>query len=97
MDEFLMFGESANSDGTYGGGNMKEVQELAKALEVGYAMGSTDQTGLGAFRLESLDPTVKWLTMQESSPAFWRAIRKGKAKSTVEEFATFNDVGEANF
>lgn len=98
MDEFLMFGELANGDGAYGGtGTMKEVQELAKALEVGYAMGSTDQTGLGAFRLESIDPTVKWLTLQESSPAFWRAIRKGKAKSTVEEFATFNDIGGANF
>lgn len=89
-----MFGEQyANS----GASTMNELQELAKALEVGYTMGTTDQTGFAATRLESLDPVVKWLAANESSPAFYRAMRKGKASSTVEEFVTMNEVGDANF
>jgi len=89
-----MFGEQyANS----GASTMKDLQDLAKALEVGYAMGTTDQAGFAATRLESLDPVVKWLTLNESSPAFFRAMRKGKASSTVEEFVTMNEVGDANF
>ncbi|MCK9209260.1 MAG: hypothetical protein M0P61_00350 [Ignavibacteriaceae bacterium] len=97
MDD-LMFGELAVNGSAYGGAStVKELQDLAKALEVGYAMGTTDQTGFGATRLESLDPVVKWLTLNESSPAFFRAIRKGKASSTVEEFVTMNEVGDANF
>jgi hypothetical protein len=97
MDD-LMFGELAGNGSSFGGAStVKELQDLAKALEVGYAMGTTDQTGFGATRLESLDPVVKWLTLNESSPAFFRAIRKGKASSTVEEFVTMNEVGDANF
>ena len=93
-----MFGELAGNGSSFGGAStVKELQDLAKALEVGYAMGTTDQTGFGATRLESLDPVVKWLTLNESSPAFFRAIRKGKASSTVEEFVTMNEVGDANF
>ena len=93
-----MFGELAGNGSSFGGAStVKELQDLAKALEVGYAMGTTDQTGFGATRLESLAPVVKWLTLNESSPAFFRAIRKGKASSTVEEFVTMNEVGDANF
>jgi len=93
-----MFGELAGNGSSFGGAStVKELQDLAKALEVGYAMGTTDQTGFGATRLESLAPVVKWLTLNESSPAFFRAIRKGKASSTVEEFVTMNEVGEFLF
>ncbi len=81
----------------FGAETQKEVQELAKALEVGYSMGTTDQAGFGATRLESLDKTLKIAVAEEKSIKFWKALAKSKADSTVEEFTTVNAMGDANF
>lgn len=93
MDQELLFGELAFSDIEA----PNQVKELAKALTVGYEMGTTDQVGFGAVRVESLEKTLKWVTAKEKSATFWKALRKGKGESTVEEFASMQEVGDAGF
>lgn len=93
MDQELLFGELAFSDIE----SPKQVKELAKALTVGYEMGTTDQVGFGATRIESLEKTLKWVTAKEKSATFWKSLRKGKGESTVEEFASMNEIGDAGF
>lgn len=89
MDELLFFGEDAFSMAP------AQERELAKALDIDYSMGTTDQTGASALRKESLDSTLKWVEANENSPAFWKAVKKGKATSAVEEFAILNELGDA--
>jgi len=74
-----------------------KLKEMQKSLEVGYAYGSTDQTGFGATRIESLDKTMKMAVASEESIRFFKAIKKSKAMSTVEEYTKMNEVGQANF
>jgi hypothetical protein len=97
----LLFGQeiSFNAGSEYGDGinNIKDVAELAKALTVGYEMGTTDQTGFGATRRESLASTLSWQAAEEKSAKFIKSLRRGKANGTVEEFATLNEIGGANF
>lgn len=81
----------------FGSETHKDLEEMRKALEVGYAMGTTDQRGFGATRLESLDNTLKMMVEKEKTSKFWIALHKGKASSTVEEFVTVNKIGQANF
>lgn len=91
MDESLLFGEfpfSATESG-------EKAKELAKALKVGYEMGTTDQTGFGAIRHESLESTLKIVEADENSPKLWKACKKGKASGPVEEFALLNELGGA--
>ena len=91
MDEKeLLFGSSSANI-------MQEIEDIKKSLAVGYAMGTTDQTGFGATRVESLEQTLKMAIMEEKSAKFWKALSKGKANGTVEEFTTVNDIGRANF
>lgn len=90
---FDLFGEDVFSD--VDGGDIK-ARDLAKALEVGYNMGTTDQTGFGALRVESLEQSLKVIEANEKSPALWNALKKGKAKGAVEEFTLLNEYGDAN-
>jgi hypothetical protein len=95
MNEDLLFGQPIDA---YGGAeSMKEIIELKKALSVGYAMGTTDQLGFGAVRVESLEDTVKSLVANETTAAFFVALKKSKAKSTVEEYPVINEIGDAGF
>ena len=90
MDEMLFFGEDAFSMAP------AQERELAKALDIDYSMGTTDQTGFSALRKESLDSTLKIVEANENSPAFWKAVKKGKATSAVEEFSVLNELGDAS-
>lgn len=89
MDEFanVSFGTDSRSD----------LEALRKSLEVGYSTDSANKTGYGATRLESLDQTLKILVQEENTNKFWKALTKSKAESTVEEFTSVNELGDANF
>lgn len=86
----MFFGEDAFSMAP------AKERELAKALDMDYSMGTTDQTGFSALRKESLDSTLKIVEANENSCAFWKAIKKGKATSAVEEFSILNELGDAS-
>lgn len=64
----------------------QEVGNLNKALEAGYAGSPDDQQGGGAFRVESLDSSLKVLTHTDQHVKFWKKIPKQKAYNTVEEY-----------
>jgi len=89
MDEFanVSFGTDSRSD----------LEALRKSLEVGYSTDSANKTGYGATRLESLDQTLKILVQEENTNKFWKALTKSKAESTVEEFTSVSELGDANF
>lgn len=80
-----------------GGSNQAEFQELAKALSTGATFGLTDQTGGAAFRLESIQQTLKSATFMENAAKFWQMIGKKKAGSTVEEYSLWHDPGDGEF
>ncbi len=80
-----------------GSESIQELEQIRKALEVGYGTSPDTQTGFGATRLESLEKTLKYATEKENVSKFYKAVRKGKANSTVEEFTTMNEIGDANF
>ena len=81
----------------FGVDSQKDINELAKSLAVGYAVGTTDQTGFGATRLESLEKTLKMAVAEEKTAKFWKALQKSKGNSTVEEFSSVSAIGDANF
>lgn len=87
----LMFGEEAMG----GVAKLEKVRNIAKSLGMDYTMGTTDQTGGAAIRHESLAATLKNVEATESSPTFWKAVKKGKAKGAVEEFAVLNEISQA--
>lgn len=69
---------------TFGMNSMREVEDLNKALEAGYE--NPPSAGGSALRVESLENSLKVLTMQAKHCAFWQKIPKLPAFSTVEEF-----------
>jgi len=73
------------------------LQELRKALTAGYGTDPAGQTGGGAFRIESLESTLKVLTFNEQSTTLANDLLKDKkvAESTVEEYSTLDDISEA--
>lgn len=86
-----------NINGMFGIEELGTVNQLRKALEVGYETNAPDKTGFGATRIESLDSTLKVQTADQKSAKFWQAIKKDKAYSTNEEFTTVEELGGANF
>jgi len=86
-----------NVDAFAGQSDKEEYTDLIKALTTGSTYGLTDQTGGAALRLESLQATLKSATFQEQSATMWRMIPKVKAASTVEEYAKWHEVGDAEF
>jgi len=69
-----------------------EVQDLSKALEAGYQVGS-GKTGGSALRVESLDAALKVTTYTSSHIKFWKKIPKTPAYSTVEEYNETSSYG----
>lgn len=69
------------------------LPDLLKALQAGYTYGVTDQTGGSAFRVESLEASLKVLTYSEEHVRFWKALPKMQAYNTVEEYNLLNDYG----
>lgn len=86
----LLFGQLPTS----GAESLEKVQAIKKSLGVDYSMGTTDQTGGSAIRHESLESTLKWVEASETSPNFWRTVKKGKAKAAVEEFAILDQIAQ---
>jgi hypothetical protein len=77
---------------------LRAIQEaLEKSLSAGTETNLPSMTGGGAMRLESLEPDLKTLTYDDKSTALFNDLlaTKKKAKSTIEQYTTFDYVGEA--
>lgn len=70
----------------FGMGTGQEVSNLNKALSAGYATSPDAQKDGGAFRVESLDNSLKVLTYTDQHVKLWKRIPKTKAYNTVEEY-----------
>jgi len=90
----MTIGSSAFSNGYNGHGNASaaEVDELSKALQAGYQVGSS-KTGGSALRVESLEASLKGVTYSSSHIKLWKKIPKSPAYSTVEEYNQLSDYG----
>lgn len=73
------------------------LAELRKALAAGAPVSIATMTDGGAFRIESLEATLKSLTYNEQSTSLANDLLQAKkrAESTVEEFATLDQVSRA--
>lgn len=69
-----------------------DVEELSKALEAGYQIG-TGLTGGSALRVQSLEQSLKVLTFNSNHVKLWKKIHKSPAFSTVEEYNQLTDYG----
>lgn len=67
-------------------GSEAQVADLNKALSAGYATSPETQSDGGAFRVESLDHSLKVLTYSDQHIKLWKKIAKQKAYNTVEEY-----------
>lgn len=73
------------------------LQSLKKALAAGYATTLDTMVQGGAMRIESLEPTMKNLTITELSTPLFNDLMasKKKAESTVEQYSTIDEISEA--
>ncbi|MBI9086804.1 MAG: hypothetical protein JEZ11_24620 [Desulfobacterales bacterium] len=78
---------------TLGISNMREVEDLNKALEAGHTNPVAGTGGGSALRVESLEASLKVLTHQAKHCAFWQKVPKLPAYSTVEEYNQLAGVG----
>jgi len=81
-------------NGGFGMISQDEYEVLRKALDSGYDVGGTSQTGGGAWRLESLEDSLTSLTHAERHIVFYNDIPKGPATSTAIEYARRTDLGD---
>ncbi|OGU56265.1 MAG: hypothetical protein A2V66_07170 [Ignavibacteria bacterium RBG_13_36_8] len=88
----LLFG----SEPMGGLADIEKIRNIAKSLGVDYTMGTTDQLGGAAVRHESLEQTLKNVEAREESAAFWKAVKKTKARAAVEEFAVLKELAHAS-
>lgn len=84
MDTLNQFGSNMQSG--FGMSSGAELDNLSKALEAGYATTPETQSNGGAFRVESLENSLKVLTYSEQHIQFWKRIPKLTATNTVEEY-----------
>ena len=70
-----------------------ELQELAKALTAGYGSDSSSLTGGSAFRIQSLDTTLKATVQDNSHFALFNALAKPKATAVVDEWSEQTSIG----
>lgn len=75
-----------NPDGGFGMMQGQDLADLQKAMEAGYGTSPESQQGGGAFRVESLENSLKVLTFQQNDIKFWKKIPKLQATNTVEEY-----------
>jgi hypothetical protein len=64
----------------------QELADLNKALSAGYATSPDTQQNGGAFRVQSLESSLKVLTYSDQHVKLWKKIPKMKAFNTVEEY-----------
>ena len=76
----------------FGEGSVAELQELRKALSIGYQ--DPPATGGDALRVESLEATLKVLSYGATHIKLWNDIPKMEAYSTVEEYSRLNAYGQ---
>jgi len=77
---------------------MRAIQEaLEKSLTAGYETNLPSMSGGGAMRIESLEPNLTKLIYDDKSTALFNDLlaTKQKAKSTIEQYTTWDYVGEA--
>lgn len=91
-----VFGGGAASSGgpVFGGGSAEQVDQLQKALAVGYAYPPV--SGADALRMESLDNTLHVVTFSLQNIKLWPAIPKKKAWSTVESYDLLTSYGDGS-
>jgi hypothetical protein len=77
----------------FGMATQEEVDNLNKALTAGYEVNPLNLQGGGAFRVESLENSLKVLTYGDQHIKFWKKIPKQKAYSTVEQYGQLIDYG----
>lgn len=83
------------SQGTQGFGvaSQQDVDNLNKALSAGHEVNPLDLQGGGAFRVESLENSLKVLTYGDQHIKLWKKLPKQKAYSTVEQYGQLIDYG----
>lgn len=79
----------------FGQSTASDVENLTKALSAGHEVNPLQLEGGGAFRVESLENSLKILTFSDSHIKFWKKIPKQKAYSTVEQYGQLLDYGRA--
>lgn len=77
----------------FGIASQQDVDMLNKALEAGYEINPLNLEGGGAFRVESLENSLKVLSYGDQHIKFWKKIPKQKAYSTVEQYGQLIDYG----
>lgn len=77
----------------FGMGTQQDVDMLNKALSAGHEVNPLSLEGGGAFRVESLENSLKVLTYGDQHIKFWKKIPKQKAYSTVEQYGQLLDYG----
>lgn len=77
----------------FGQGTQQDVELLNKALEAGHETNPLQLEGGGAFRVESLENSLKVLTYGDQHIKLWKKIPKQKAFSTVEQYGQLLDYG----
>ena len=87
-----------NSTGTSGlsvAGEMgtAELQELQKSLTAGYGTDVAGLTGGSAFRIQSLDTTLKATVQENQHFALFNALPKPKATAVVDEWTEQTSIG----
>lgn len=70
----------------FGIGSGVELGNLSKALDAGYGTSPQTQQNGGAFRVESLENSLKVLTYTDQHVKLWKRIPKLNATNTVEEY-----------
>lgn len=77
----------------FGQGTAQDVEALNKALSAGHEVNPLNLEGGGAFRVESLENSLKVLSYGDQHIKFWKKIPKQKAFSTVEQYGQLLDYG----
>jgi len=88
-----MFNNLNENNQGFGIAEASQVEQLNKALEAGYEVNPLNLEGGGAFRVESLENSLKVLTYGDQHIKFWKKIPKQKAFSTVEQYGQLIDYG----
>lgn len=70
-----------------------ELQELQKALTAGYGSDTSTLTGGSAFRIQSLDTTLKATVQENQHFALFNALAKPKATAVVDEWSEQTSIG----
>lgn len=69
------------------------VEELRKALTAGYGTDSATFTGATAFRIQSLDHTMKATIQENKHFRLFNTLRKSEAGATVDEWTIQDQIG----